>query len=56
MLNKYFSIMKFQEESVDLTKEIIEKAIHTLLDIIPKISTRKTFKNKLKIKIFFNMK
>jgi hypothetical protein len=39
--------MKFQEESVDLTKEIIDKAINILLNMIPLISTSKTLKNLL---------
>jgi hypothetical protein len=36
--------MEFQEESVDLTKEIIDKAINILQDIIPLIHTSKLLK------------
>jgi hypothetical protein len=46
--------MEFQEESVDLTKKIIDKAINILLNIIPLIHTNKTVKNLLtnKIQVF----
>jgi hypothetical protein len=37
--------MEFQEESVDLTKEIIDKVINILLNMIPLISSSKTLKN-----------
>jgi hypothetical protein len=43
--------MEFQEESVELTKEIIDKAINILLNMIPIISTSKTLKNILTSKI-----
>jgi hypothetical protein len=43
--------MEFQEESVDLTKEIIDKVINILFNIIPLISTSKTLKNLLTSKI-----
>jgi hypothetical protein len=39
--------MEFQEESVDLSKEIIDKAINILLNMIPIISISKTVKNLL---------
>jgi hypothetical protein len=37
--------VEFQEESVEITKEIIDKTINILLDIIPLISTSKTVIN-----------
>jgi hypothetical protein len=43
--------MEFQEESVDLTKEIIDKAINILLNMIPIISISKTVKNFLTSKM-----
>jgi hypothetical protein len=39
--------MEFQEESVDLTKEMIDKSINILLHMIPLISISKTMKNLL---------
>jgi hypothetical protein len=39
--------MEFQEESVDLTKEIIDEAINILLNMVPIISISKTVKNLL---------
>jgi hypothetical protein len=48
--------MEFQEESVDITKEIIDKTINILLDIIPLISISKTMKNLLTNKINDNFK
>jgi hypothetical protein len=39
--------MEFKEESVDLTKEIIDKAMNILLNMIPIISISKTVKNLL---------
>jgi hypothetical protein len=43
--------MEFQEESVEITKEIIDKAINILLDMIPIISISKTVKNLLTSKM-----
>jgi hypothetical protein len=43
--------MEFQEESVDLTKEIIDKAINILLNIIPLISMSKILENLLTSKV-----
>jgi hypothetical protein len=43
--------MEFQEESADLTKEIIDKAINILLNMIPIISISKTVKNLLIVKM-----
>jgi hypothetical protein len=37
--------MEFQEESVEITKEIIDKTIDILLEIIPLIYTSKILKN-----------
>jgi hypothetical protein len=42
--------MEFQEESVEITKETIDKTINILLDMIPLISISKTLKNLLKNK------
>jgi hypothetical protein len=39
--------MEFQEESVEITKEIIDKSINILLEMIPLISISKTLKNLL---------
>jgi hypothetical protein len=43
--------MEVQEESVDLTKEISEKVINILLNMIPIISISKTVKNLLTSKM-----
>jgi hypothetical protein len=39
--------MEFQEESVEITKEMIDKTINILLDMIPFISISKTVKSLL---------
>jgi hypothetical protein len=39
--------MEFQEESVEVTKEMIDKTINILLDMIPLISISETMKNLL---------
>jgi hypothetical protein len=48
--------MEFQEESVDITKEMINKTINILLDMIPIISISKVVKNLLisKMNYVFN--
>jgi hypothetical protein len=43
--------MEFQDESVDLSKEIIDKAINILLNMVPLISSSKTLKNLLTSKM-----
>jgi hypothetical protein len=43
--------MEFQEESVEITKEMIDKTINILLDMIPLISISKTLKNLLRNKM-----
>jgi hypothetical protein len=43
--------MEFQEESVEITKEIIDKTINILLDMIPLISISKVVKNLLRNKM-----
>jgi hypothetical protein len=43
--------MEFQEESVEIKKEIIYKTINILLDMIPLISFSKTLKNLLRNKM-----
>jgi hypothetical protein len=43
--------MEFQEEFVDLTKEIIDKRINILLNMVPLISISKTVKNLLTSKM-----
>jgi hypothetical protein len=43
--------MEFQEESVEITKEMIDKSINILLDMIPIISISKTVKNLLIVKM-----
>jgi hypothetical protein len=48
--------MEFQEESVDLTKEIIDKGINILLNMIPIISISKTLKNLLASKMNYAFK
>jgi hypothetical protein len=51
IIHIYFSKMKFKEESVEITKEIIDKTINIQLDMVPLISTSKTVKNLLINKI-----
>jgi hypothetical protein len=46
-----FSIIQFQEVCVDLTKEIIDKDMNILLNMIPIISISKTVKNLLTSKM-----
>jgi hypothetical protein len=43
--------MEFQEESVELTKEMIDKTINILLEMIPLIEMNKTVKNLLIVKM-----